>query len=78
MRDVVTFCDTPEQSAAVGVAAGVIGGVAGLWVGLGTQGVVAVAGGLALAGDLGVHVLRGDEQFVAAGEHIRRLARRGR
>jgi hypothetical protein len=67
----VPFCDTPGQSLVVGVAAGVAGGLAGAAAGLGTAGVVALAAGLALVGELGGHLLRGDEQFRAAVRQVR-------
>ena len=68
------FCDTPGQSAIVGVLAGLAGGLVGIALGLETAGVVAVAAALALAGDLGAHLLRGDDQFRAA---VRQVTRDG-
>jgi hypothetical protein len=74
MAPPIPFCDTPGQSAIVGVLAGLAGGLAGIALGLETAGVVAVAAALALAGDLGAHLLRGDDQFRAA---VRRVTREG-
>ena len=68
------FCDTPGQSAIVGVLAGLAGGLVGIALGLEPAGVVAVAAALALAGDLGAHLLRGDDQFRAA---VRQVTRDG-
>jgi len=62
----IPFCDTPGQSALVGVLAGAVGGLVGLAAGLGTTGVVGVAAALAVVCDLGGHALRGDDQFRAA------------
>ena len=74
MAPPIPFCDTPGQSAIVGVLAGLVGGLAGLALGLETAGVVAVAAALAFAGDLGAHLLRGDDQFRAA---VRQVTRDG-
>lgn len=62
----VPFCDTPGQSAVVGVLAGGVGGIAGLAGDLGTPAVAALAGALAIVGELAAHGLRGDAQFRAA------------
>ena len=56
----VPFCDRPGQSAAVGVLSGLAGGGAGLALGLGPVGVAALAGGIALGGELLGHALAGD------------------
>ena len=74
MVSAIPFCDTPGQSAIVGVLAGLAGGLAGVALGLETAGVVAVAAALAFAGDVGTHLLRGDDQFRAA---VRQVTRDG-
>jgi LytS/YehU family sensor histidine kinase len=74
MAPPIPFCDTPGQSAIVGVLAGLAGGLAGVSLGLETAGVVAVAAVLALTGDVGAHLLRGDDQFQAA---VRQVTRGG-
>ncbi len=56
----VPFCDSPDQSVAVGVFSGLVGGGAGLALGLGPIGVAALAGSLALGGELLGHALAGD------------------
>ena len=56
------FCDTPEQSAVVATGSGLLGGGIGLVVGLDPTGVVALAGGLALAGEVAGHAAAGDIQ----------------
>ncbi|MFB6205859.1 MAG: hypothetical protein ABEJ05_04950 [Haloglomus sp.] len=54
------FCDTPEQSAVIGVGSGLLGGGVGLAAGLDAGAVAALAGGLALAGELAGHAAAGD------------------
>ena len=71
MEGAVPFCDTPGQSAVVGVAAGTVGGVLGIVFGIDLWGVVAVACLLAIAGDLGAHAVRGDDPFQAALRAVR-------
>jgi hypothetical protein len=67
----VPFCDTPGQSVVVGVGSGLLGGGGGIAVGLGPAGVAALAGGLALVGDLIGHAFRGDAVFREASEQVR-------
>ena len=74
MVSAIPFCDTPGQSAIIGVLAGLAGGLAGLALGLETVGVVAVATVLALTVDVGAHLLRGDDQYRAA---VRQVTREG-
>jgi hypothetical protein len=57
------FCDTPGQSVAVGLLSGLVGGGVGLAAGLDAVAVAALAGLLALGGEVGAHVVRGDEQW---------------
>lgn len=66
MAVTVPFCDTPGQSALVGVLAGTLGGLLGVALDLTPATVVAVAALLAVAGDIGGHLVRRDDQFVAA------------
>jgi len=66
MAPSIPFCDTPGQSALVGMAGGLLGGIAGIALGLDTVGVAVLAGVLGGGGDLGAHLLRRDEQFEAA------------
>lgn len=56
------FCDTPEQSAVIGVGSGLLGGGIGLATGLDATGVVALAASLAFAGELAGHAAAGDFQ----------------
>ncbi|MUV86146.1 hypothetical protein GJ631_06045 [Natronomonas sp. CBA1123] len=72
MGPTVPFCDTPEQSAVVGVVAGLLGGAVGVVLGWGPVGVAVAAGVLAAIGDLGTHAVRGDEQFQKALEQLGR------
>jgi hypothetical protein len=72
MEPSVPFCDTPRQSAAVGVLAGIVGGGVGLLFEAGLWSVITATGLLAAVGDIGVHLLRGDEQFRAAVRQARR------
>ena len=65
------YCETPGQSLVVALAAGLLGGLAGAAVGLGAVGVVALAAGLAVAGELAGHLLRGDDQFWRAVRQVR-------
>lgn len=67
MRFEVPFCDTPAQSAAVGVLARVAGGGVGLAAGLESPGVAAVATALAVGG---APPTPGDDQFRAAVRQI--------
>lgn len=62
----VPFCDTPGQSAVVGLLAGVAGGVGGITLGLGAPSVAGIAAALAIGGELVGHLVRRDEQFRAA------------
>jgi hypothetical protein len=55
----VPFCERSGQSAVVGVLSGLAGGGVGLAAGLGPVGVAALAGGLALAGELLGHAVAG-------------------
>ena len=66
------FCDTPGQSVIASVVGGIIGGVLGVILGFGIVGVAALAGTLGGLGDVGVHVVRNDEQFREAVAQIRR------
>lgn len=68
---VISFCDTPGQSAAAGVTGGLVGGLAGVALGFDTAGVALLAGLLGGLADLGVHVVRGDPQFRAALARVR-------
>jgi hypothetical protein len=54
------FCETPEQSAVVATGSGLLGGGLGLTAGLDVAGVAALAGSLALVGELAGHAARGD------------------
>ncbi|WP_276257589.1 hypothetical protein [Haloglomus litoreum] len=54
------FCDTPEQSVVIAVGSGLLGGGIGLATGLDPTGVVALAGGLAVAGEVAGHAAAGD------------------
>jgi hypothetical protein len=54
------FCDTPERMALIGAGAGLVGGGVGLAAGLDVVGVVALAGGLAVTGELAGHAADGD------------------
>jgi hypothetical protein len=65
------FCETPEQSAVAAVAGGLLGGAAGVALGLDVPGVALLAGLLGGLADLAAHVVRGDEQFRAAVERVR-------
>ena len=65
------YCETPGQSLLVALLAGLLGGVAGVAVGLGAAGVVALAAGLAVVGELAGHLLRGDDQFRRAVRQVR-------
>ncbi|WP_254830214.1 hypothetical protein [Haloglomus salinum] len=56
------FCDTPEQSAVIGVGSGLVGGGVGLAAGLDATGVVVLAGTLAFAGEMAGHAEAGDFQ----------------
>ena len=67
----VPFCETPGQSAVVGVAAGLLAGGVGVASALEPAAVVALAAGLALVGEAAGHLLRGDPQFRAAVERVR-------
>ena len=68
----VAFCETPGQSAVVGVATGLLAGGVGVASTLEPAAVVALAAGLALVGETAGHLLRGDRQFRAAVERVRR------
>jgi hypothetical protein len=57
---ILPFCDTPEQSALIGLGSGLLGGGIGLAVGLDGTGVVALAGGLAFASEMAGHAAAGD------------------
>ncbi|MFW5963678.1 MAG: hypothetical protein ACOCQM_02340 [Natronomonas sp.] len=70
MERTVPFCDTPEQSAVVGVIAGLLGGAVGVVLGWGPISVALTAGLLAVIGDIGTHAVRGDEQFRNALEQL--------
>lgn len=59
----IPFCDTPEQSVVVGLLSGLAGGGLGLAAGLDAVAVAALAGTLALGGEVGAHVVRGDQQW---------------
>lgn len=56
----VPFCDSPGQSLVVGLGAGFAGGLTGIALGLDAVGVVVLAGGLALLGEVAGHAIRGD------------------
>jgi hypothetical protein len=60
---VIPFCDTPEQSLVVSLLSGLAGGGVGLAAGLDAGGVAVLAGTLALVGEVGAHVVRGDQQW---------------
>lgn len=60
------LCDTPGQSVAVAVGAGLLGGAAATLGGLDAAGAAALAGSGALVGELLGHLLHRDEQFEAA------------
>jgi hypothetical protein len=66
------FCDTPGQSVIASVVGGILGGVLGVTLGFGIVGVAVLAGILGGLGDVGVHVVRKDEQFREAVAQIRR------
>lgn len=70
-------CDTPRQSAVAAVAGGLVGGAAGVAVGLDVLGVAVLAGLLGGLGDVGAHLLRGDAQFRAAVAQVRDRAATG-
>jgi hypothetical protein len=53
------FCDTPERMAIIGAVAGLLGGAVGLAAGLDVVGVVALAGTLAVAGEVAGHAADG-------------------
>jgi len=59
------LCETPGQSVVVAVAAGLVGGAAALVGGLDAVGAAAIAGVVALVGELAGHLLRRDAQFEA-------------
>ncbi len=50
----IPYCDRPARSLAVSLLAGATGGGTGLVAGLGLAQVALLAGGLALAGELGL------------------------
>ncbi|WP_255148675.1 hypothetical protein [Halorarius halobius] len=62
----IPFCDTPGQSLAVGLFAGLVAAGVGVAVGLGAVGVALLAGAVALVGELLAHAVRGDDQWRAA------------
>ncbi|MFC7176075.1 hypothetical protein [Halosegnis marinus] len=64
-------CDTPGQSLVVMLVAGLLAGGAGLAAGLGPVAVALLAGALALVGEVGAHVVRGDPQWRAAVASLR-------
>lgn len=64
------FCDTPLQSVVASVVGGLIGGGLGVTLGFGVVGVALLAGILGGVGDLGVHVVRKDEQYCDAVEQV--------
>jgi hypothetical protein len=68
----VPFCDCPGQSVAAAVAAGLLGGAAGVAFGLGLTGVALLAGVLGGLGDIGFHLVRRDDQFREALGRVRR------
>ena len=68
----VPFCETPGQSAVVGVAAGLLAGGVGVASALEPAAVVALAAVLALVGETAGHLSCGDRQFRAAIERVRR------
>ena len=59
-------CDTPLQSVVVSLASGGIAGGLGLVVDLGIVPVALLAAACALAGEVGAHAVRGDDQWRAA------------
>ena len=65
------FCDTPGQSVIASVVGGLIGGVLGVTLGFGVVGVAVLAGTLGGLGDVGVHVIRKDEQYCDAVAQVR-------
>jgi uncharacterized oligopeptide transporter (OPT) family protein len=66
------LCNSPIQSAIAAVVGGLLGGAAGVTLGFGIVGVVLLAGILGGLGDVGVHVVRNDEQFREAVARVRR------
>lgn len=50
---------------------GLVGGLAGVTLGFGIVGVAVLAGALGGLGDIGVHVIRNDEQFREAVAEVR-------
>lgn len=65
------FCDRPRQSVLSAVGGGVLGGGAGLALGVEPVLAVALAGGIGGALDVGAHLLVRDPQFEAALETVR-------
>jgi len=59
-------CDTPLQSVVVSLASGGIAGGLGLAADLGIASVALLAAACALAGEVGAHAVRGDDQWRAA------------
>ena len=66
------LCDSPLQSGITAVVGGIVGGVLGVTLGFGVVGVAVLAGLLGGLGDVGVHVVRKDEQFRKAVARFRR------
>lgn len=58
-------CDTPLQSVAVSLISGGLAGGVGLAADLGLVPVALLAGGAALAGEVGAHTVRGDDGWRA-------------
>ena len=74
----ISFCDTPGQSAVAAAVGGLLGGGLAVTFGLGVTAAVLLAGFLAGGGDILAHVVRGDAQFRAAVTRVRQtLGRRG-
>lgn len=67
----IPYCDTPWQSVGAAVTGGLVGGGGGLALGLDPVVVVALAGALGGAADLGAHLVRRDAQFEATIREVR-------